>query len=580
MSQNKKNRFIPLIVAVSVVAGILLGNFYANHFAGHRLSIINTSSNKLNDLLHFIDDQYVDTVEINDLVERSMPQILGELDPHSIYIPVQKAQQANDDLAGSFSGIGVQFTIRKDTIHINNVIKGGPSEKVGLQPGDRVVKVNGEDFVGSICTNEEAMRRLKGEKGSQVKLEVKRRGEDKLLSFTIVRGDIPVNSVKAAYMINKEVGYIQIDKFGETTYPEMLTALAKLNQAQFKGVIIDLRGNTGGYMGAAIQMVNEFLPANRLIVYTQGRKSPREEYRSDGRGIYQDLPLVVLVDEGSASASEIFAGAIQDNDRGMVVGRRSFGKGLVQQPIEFGDHSVIRLTIARYYTPAGRCIQKPYKKGHDEDYELDLLTRYEHGEFFSQDSIKQTGEEYKTVMGRTVYGGGGIMPDVFVPQDTTNVTSYYRMAINGGYVIQFAYEYTDDNRAELGKQPDCQALAKYLVKKNIVEEFVRYADKLGLKRRNIMVQTSHKLLERVLLGNIIYIIQNDEEYAKFLNQDDPTITKTLELFKNNETRPKAKEAEMQNRKDAKKVAYMPVRVPGRVYADKRSDYSLLTTHNS
>ncbi|MCQ2246112.1 MAG: S41 family peptidase [Bacteroidaceae bacterium] len=568
MSQNKKNRFIPLIVAVSVVAGILLGNFYANHFAGHRLSIINTSSNKLNDLLHFIDDQYVDTVEINDLVERSMPQILGELDPHSIYIPVQKAQQANDDLAGSFSGIGVQFTIRKDTIHINNVIKGGPSEKVGLQPGDRVVKVNGEDFVGSICTNEEAMRRLKGEKGSQVKLEVKRRGEDKLLPFTIVRGDIPVNSVKAAYMINKEVGYIQIDKFGETTYPEMLTALAKLNQAQFKGVIIDLRGNTGGYMGAAIQMVNEFLPANRLIVYTQGRKSPREEYRSDGRGIYQDLPLVVLVDEGSASASEIFAGAIQDNDRGMVVGRRSFGKGLVQQPIEFGDHSVIRLTIARYYTPAGRCIQKPYKKGHDEDYELDLLTRYEHGEFFSQDSIKQTGEEYKTVMGRTVYGGGGIMPDVFVPQDTTNVTSYYRMAINGGYVIQFAYEYTDDNRAELGKQPDCQALAKYLVKKNIVEEFVRYADKLGLKRRNIMVQTSHKLLERVLLGNIIYIIQNDEEYAKFLNQDDPTITKTLELFKNNETRPKAKEAEMQNRKDAKKVAYMPVRVPGRVYADK------------
>lgn len=568
MSQNKKNRFIPLIVAVSVVAGILLGNFYANHFAGHRLSIINTSSNKLNDLLHFIDDQYVDTVEINDLVERSMPQILGELDPHSIYIPVQKAQQANDDLAGSFSGIGVQFTIRKDTIHINNVIKGGPSEKVGLQPGDRVVKVNGEDFVGSICTNEEAMRRLKGEKGSQVKLEVKRRGEDKLLPFTIVRGDIPVNSVKAAYMINKEVGYIQIDKFGETTYPEMLTALAKLNQAQFKGVIIDLRGNTGGYMGAAIQMVNEFLPANRLIVYTQGRKSPREEYRSDGRGIYQDLPLVVLVDEGSASASEIFAGAIQDNDRGMVVGRRSFGKGLVQQPIEFGDHSVIRLTIARYYTPAGRCIQKPYKKGHDEDYELDLLTRYEHGEFFSQDSIKQTGEEYKTVMGRTVYGGGGIMPDVFVPQDTTNVTSYYRMAINGGYVIQFAYEYTDDNRAELSKLLDCQALAKYLVKKNIVEEFVRYADKLGLKRRNIMVQTSHKLLERVLLGNIIYIIQNDEEYAKFLNQDDPTITKTLELFKNNETRPKAKEAEMQNRKDAKKVAFMPVRVPGRVYADK------------
>ena len=246
---------------------------------------------------------------------------------------------------------------------------------MGLLAGDRIIKVDGEDFTGEIVTNEEVLHRLKGEKGSEVKLTVLRRGQKEFLDFTVVRGDIPVNSIKAAYMINKEVGYMQIEKFGETTYPEMLVGLAKLNQANFKGLIIDLRGNTGGYMGAAIQMVNEFLPANRLIVYTEGRKSARQEYKSDGRGGYQNLPLVVLVDEASASASEIFSGAIQDNDRGVVVGRRTFGKGLVQEQVEFGDHSMIRLTIARYYTPSGRCVQKPYKKGHDEDYEMDILTR-------------------------------------------------------------------------------------------------------------------------------------------------------------------------------------------------------------
>lgn len=538
MNARRTVRFIPLIIAVSVIVGILVGSFYATHFSGKRLNnIINTSSNKLNDLLHIVNDQYVDTVQLNDLVERSMPQILGELDPHSVYIPAKDTQQVSDELAGSFSGIGIQFTIRKDTIHINQVIKGGPSEKVGLQPGDRIIKVDDEVFVGKICTNDEAMRRLKGERGSQVRLHVLRRGEPELLSYVITRGDIPVNSVKAAYMVNKEIGYIQIDKFGETTYPEMLTALAKLNSMNFKGVIIDLRGNTGGYMGAAIQMVNEFLPSDRLIVYTQGRKSPREEYRSDGRGSYQDLPLIVLVDEGSASASEIFAGAIQDNDRGTIVGRRSFGKGLVQQPIEFGDHSMIRLTIARYYTPAGRCIQKPYKKGRDEDYEMDLLTRYEHGEFFSQDSIKQTGEEYKTIIGRTVYGGGGIMPDYFVPQDTTGITSYYRMAVNQGFLTQFAYEYTDNNRPALSQITKAQDMANYLLKDHVVDKFVAYAEKLGLKRRNIMLQKSHKLFERNLLANIIYIILNDNQYAQYINQDDPTMLKALEVFKQGKSIP-------------------------------------------
>ena len=538
MSQNKSTRFIPLIIAISVVIGILLGTFYAHHFSGNRLSIINTNSNKLNDLLHIIDDQYVDTVDLSNLVERAMPEILGELDPHSIYIPAQKSQEATDELAGSFSGIGVQFTIRQDTIYINNVIKGGPSEKVGLLAGDRIVKVDGEDFTGEIVTNEEVLHRLKGEKGSEVKLTVLRRGQKDFLDFTVVRGDIPVNSVKAAYMINKEVGYMQIEKFGETTYPEMLVGLAKLRQANFKGLIIDLRGNTGGYMGAAIQMVNEFLPANRLIVYTEGRKSARQEYKSDGRGSYQDLPLVVLVDEASASASEIFSGAIQDNDRGMVIGRRTFGKGLVQEQVEFGDHSMIRLTIARYYTPSGRCVQKPYKKGHDEDYEMDILTRYQRGEFFSVDSIKQSGNAYETSIGRKIYGGGGIMPDYFVPQDTVNYTSYFRMANQQGFIIQYTYEYTDDNRQTLSKYDTYESLVKFLAKQNIVEQFANYANKKGLKRRNLMLQKSIKLFERALYGNIVYIMLNDEEYAKFVNESDPTVLKAVNILKNNEAWPK------------------------------------------
>lgn len=339
-------------------------------------------------------------------------------------------------------------------------------------------------------------------------------------------------------MINKEVGYMQIEKFGETTYPEMLVGLAKLRQANFKGLIIDLRGNTGGYMGAAIQMVNEFLPANRLIVYTEGRKSARQEYKSDGRGSYQDLPLVVLVDEASASASEIFSGAIQDNDRGMVVGRRTFGKGLVQEQVEFGDHSMIRLTIARYYTPSGRCVQKPYKKGHDEDYEMDILTRYQRGEFFSVDSIKQSGNAYETSIGRKIYGGGGIMPDYFVPQDTVNYTSYFRMANQQGFIIQYTYEYTDDNRQTLSKYDTYESLVKFLAKQNIVEQFANYANKKGLKRRNLMLQKSIKLFERALYGNIVYIMLNDEEYAKFVNESDPTVLKAVNILKNNEAWPK------------------------------------------
>ena len=543
MSKNRTSRFIPIIIAVSIVAGILIGTFYANHFSGNRLGIINTSSNKLNALLRIIDDQYVDTVKMNELVEDAMPQILGELDPHSSYIPAKDLEAVNSDLKGSFSGIGIQFTIQQDTIHISNVIQGGPSEKVGLMAGDRIISVNDTAFVGKIVTNYESMKRLKGPKGSEVKLGVYRPGEKEPLYFTIIRGDIPVKSVDTAYMLNEKFGYIKINKFGETTYPELLIALAKLNQDNCKGVIIDLRGNTGGYMGAAIQMVNEFLPKNNLIVYTQGRKSPRENYHSNGTGSSQKMPLIVLTDEGSASASEIFAGAIQDNDRGTIIGRRSFGKGLVQQPIDFSDGSAIRLTIARYYTPSGRCIQRPYENGKDSKYEMDWITRYEHGEFFSKDSIKlDENLRYSTGLGRPVYGGGGIMPDVFVPQDTTGVSSYLIEVSNKGLILQFSFQYTDRNRAKLSEYDNEEDLLKYLRHQSIVEQFVRFADSKGVKRRNLLIHKSYKLLERSLYGNIIYNILGREQYIRYINQSDATVKKALDILERGEAFPKAPEA--------------------------------------
>ena len=541
MSNKKNNRYMPLIMALCVVVGVLIGTFYANHFSGNRLSIINTSSNKLNNLLHIVEDQYVDTVNVNDLVEKAMPQILAELDPHSVYIPAKDVQIANDDLRGSFSGVGIEFTIRQDTLHVQQVISNGPAERAGLIAGDKIVTVDGDNFTGKKLTNEEAMHRLKGPKDTQVKLGIMRFGEKKIREFTVTRGEIPTKSVTATYMLDDDTGYIRIKNFGENTYPELLIALAKLSQQGFQNLTIDLRGNTGGYLQSALQIANEFLPKNRIIVYTQGRKSPRQDFRSDGRGSYQRIPLVVLIDEGSASASEILAGAIQDNDRGTIIGRRSFGKGLVQQPISFNDQSMIRLTIARYYSPSGRCIQKPYTSGDNKDYEEDILTRYEHGEFFNEDSIKHEGPAYKTGLGRSVYGGGGITPDIFVAEDTTDVTSYYKQASMSGLIIQYAYTYVDNNRQKLNQYKTVEELAKYLSKQNLVDKFATYADQLGLKRRNLMIQKSHKLLERYIHSRIVYNMMSEEAWMKYLNIDDPAIMEALKVFRNNAAFPSVPE---------------------------------------
>jgi carboxyl-terminal processing protease len=525
-----KNRYMPLILAMCVIVGILIGTFYANHFSGNRLNVINSGSNKLSNLLHIIDDQYVDTININDVVEKAIPQILAELDPHSVYITAKDAEVASDDLKGSFYGIGIEFIINNDTISVQNVIAGGPAQKAGLLAGDKIVTIDGKPFVGKECTNEEAMHRLKGPDKSTVTVGIKRYGSKEVKNYTITRGEVKTKSISATYMLNEKTGYIRIKNFGENTYAEMLVSLAQLANDGFENLVIDLRDNTGGYLEAAVQMANEFLPKDRLIVYTQGRKSARQNYNSDGRGTYQHLPLVVLINENSASASEIFAGAMQDNDRATIVGRRSFGKGLVQQQIAFPDGSMVRLTIARYYTPSGRCIQKPYSAGETQDYEKDIVERYQHGEFFSKDSIKHEGPAYHTISGRTVYGGGGITPDIFIPEDTTDVTSYYRAASMTGLIMQFALTYTDENRLKLNSFREMQELADYLVKQNLVDKFATYADKHDLQRRNLMIQRSYNLLETHINSRIIYNVLDEQAWTEYLNLKDKVIKAALKVL--------------------------------------------------
>lgn len=542
MARSKKSRFIPLYVSLGIVFGILVGNFYANQYSGKSLSIINASGNKLNDLLHIIDDQYVDTVNVADLVEKALPQIMSELDPHSVYVSASEVEESMQDLKGSFSGIGVQFFPYRDTICVVNVIPGGPSERAGLKAGDRIVRIDGELYVGDkIVNNDTTKKRLKGTTGTTVQLGIVRPGEDKELSYSIIRGDVPVKTVDAAYMVNDSTGYIRITSFGDTTYPEFLAALAKLNGYDFQHIILDLRGNLGGYLHPSVQVANEFLPKDRLIVYTEGRKSPREEYRSDGRGSYQTMPMVVLVDETSASSSEILTGAIQDNDRGIIIGRRTFGKGLVQIPIEFNDGSMLRLTKARYYTPSGRCVQKPYVMGDESSYDMDLVDRLTHGEFFSKDSIKSGGEEYVTRIGRKVYGGGGIIPDVFIPRDTLGMTSYFKEAYMQGLFPKFAFSFVDDHRKEMSNLRTLEEVEHYLKKFRLVDLFVRYAQNSGLKRRNLLIAKSRKLIESYVVSAILSDLLDVEELVKYVNRDDPYLTEALRLFREGKAFPKVEE---------------------------------------
>lgn len=552
--KQHSSRLIPIYTAIAIVVGMLIGNIYGSHFAGHRVSLINTSSNKLSDLLHIVSDEYVDSVSISDLVEKALPQILKELDPHSTYISAADAEASMQDLKGSFSGIGVQFTIYDDTIRIVRVIDGGPSKRAGLEAGDRIVTIDDSTYVGPDINNDETMRRLKGPENTKVKLGIQRAGSNKMLTYTIDRGSVPVKSIDASYMIDKHTGYIRITSWGDTTYPEFLASMRQLNSDGLDNLIIDLRGNLGGYLTAATQLANEFLPADRLIVYTQGRRYPREDFKSDGRGSYQDMPLVVLVDETSASASEIFAGAMQDNDRATIIGRRSFGKGLVQVPIEFRDGSIVRLTRARYYTPSGRCVQKPYTPGDEEAYENDLIQRAEAGEYFSSDSIKTDGEKFTTRLGRTVYGGGGIIPDHFIARDTLGYTSYFKEVVMNGQMATYAYYFVDKHRANISKCRKYEDVVAFLKNYNYVEDFATFADERGTKRRNLMIMTSHSLLERFLTSYIIGDILDTQAAVEYNNLSDLTVLKALEVIKNNEAFPVHDKEAAQVRSKGRQVA--------------------------
>ena len=497
------------------------------------------NNDKFNEILGIIEEQYVDSISLDSLIEKSIPKILTELDPHSIYIPADEVEATNSDLESSFSGIGIRFTIQEDTIHVSDVIRGGPAEQVGMLAGDLIITVNDTLFVGSgVCTNETAMKKLKGPQGSYVKLGIQRNGEKELLEFNIRRDQIPVESIEAAYIIDGKWGYVQVEKFAENTYAEFIQALITFIYSNTQGIIIDLRGNGGGYLGIALEMANQFLKEGEVIVYTEGHTSAKQIDIANGHGLFQSTPLVILVDETSASASEILAGTIQDNDRGTIIGRRTFGKGLVQQPVDLNDGSMIRLTIARYYTPSGRCIQKPYTKGDSEQYALDLLDRYNRGEFFSQDSIHfDQSLVYRTKKGRIVYGGGGIMPDIFVSSDTANMTSYAQEAFSRALVTRFALKYSDTNRAVLSNYKTHQELVTYLQSQPMLEKFIEFAETKGLKRRNNLISKSRSILERSIYSNIIYQILGTLEHVKYINLEDPTVLKAIEVLEKGEAFP-------------------------------------------
>lgn len=524
------SRLLPLYISIAVVVGVLIGRFYANQYSGNRISFINTSQDKISNLLDAINERYVDKVDMNEIVEKSIPQILKELDPHSTYVSAKDVEASMQELKGSFSGIGVQYMIYEDTVRVVRIIEGGPAEEAGLRAGDRIVTIDNKPFVGKSVNNDAVMKNLKGERGSSVRLGVKRNGIRNLVNISITRGDVEVKSIDASYMLDEKTGYIRITSWGNNTYAEFLRAMATLSPKGMENLVIDLRGNLGGYLQAAVEVANEFLPKNSMIVYDEGRNFKKEEYKSDGKGSYQQMPLVVLIDETSASASEIFAGAMQDNDRATLVGRRSFGKGLVQVPLEFRDGSMLRLTVARYYTPSGRCVQKPFKPGDEEDYENDLLQRAATGEYFSSDSIKTSGEVYKTRLGRKVYGGGGIIPDYFIPRDTIGFTSYYKDVYMSGTINQFAFWYVDNHRQELSRYSEALQLAKYLRSQKIVEAFANYADKHGMKRRNLMIKTSHALLENSIISNIISDRLGIGSAVIYLNNNDPFVAKALNIL--------------------------------------------------
>ncbi len=535
MNNRLKNPavWIPLTVALAFVGGMLStkGLFVQDRSA--------SGNNKLNTLLNIIGHEYVDAVDTDSLMETMYPQLLSGLDPHSVYIKAEDLEAVNSELEGSFSGIGITFNMLNDSINVLEVLSGGPSEKVGLLAGDRIVTINDSVVAGKKWSNEKVMSWLRGESGTKVRLGIRRSTSPELLPFEVTRGPIPVTSIDASYLIDDETGYIRVNKFGRTTYDEFYTDMVKLRDAGAKRYVVDLRGNGGGFMEMAVMMANEFLPAGQLIVATHGRDESAESTAvSDGGGTFQNAELTVLIDEFSASASEIFAGAIQDHDRGLVVGRRSFGKALVQRQMELPDGSAVRLTIARYYTPSGRCIQKTYTHGENLDYAHEIVDRYNSGEIFNGDSIKHDDSMiFKTDAGRVVYGGGGIMPDIFVPNDTAEITSYYLNVLNKGLLQKFSFDFTDRHRAELKNAGSVNAMLKVLPPdEELLVEFVDYAKSNGVPARWYYINISRKLIVKDLKALIARDVFGTSAFYKVNNLTDPTVVRALQEMRRGATR--------------------------------------------
>ncbi|MFA6702041.1 MAG: S41 family peptidase [Dysgonamonadaceae bacterium] len=533
-SEKKTRTWLPLWVGVGIAIGIFIGNKYSMFTQ----TGAEGGKNKLSAVLNYINSSYVDKVDMNELVEDALLKIVQGLDPHSAYISAKDMKRVNEELEGQFSGIGVSFYVLRDTIVVTSIVPGGPSEAVGIVPGDRIVKVGDSIVAGTSITNDKVLKILRGEKGSEVTLAIKRSNHKDLKNIIVTRGNIPVKSIPVSYMLTDKIGYIKVETFASTTFNEFISAISKLKNLGSDSFVIDLRGNVGGKLDIVIAMVNEFLDKGQLIVYAEGRDFPRVDNYADGSGTCKKDQVVVLIDEMSASASEIFSGAIQDHDRGLVMGRKSFGKGLVQSQQDFPDGSAVRLTIARYYTPSGRSIQRKFEKGHYDEYEMTAINRYIQGDYANVDTTMNL-QPAETDGGRTVYGGDGIMPDIFIPRDTLGINSYYNTLVNTGLLLDYAMVYSDMYRDKLDKFDSWMELYKHLLRQPLLDNLVSYADNKGVRPRPYYIQESSLLLEKQLYAFIIRNFFDEEGVYSILLKDDTLMRKSVEMIETGKATPQA-----------------------------------------
>ena len=538
MENKVKHIYRTIVLVLLLAVGLFTGLYIGRQITANQVRLLLNGAlpgnDKLARTLAVIEQQYIDSISRDSLIELAIPAIVHKLDPHSVYLPPKDFKVAEEPLKGEFDGIGVVFNMGTDTVIIMNVIPTGPSRKAGILSGDRIIKVNDTLISGVKMPQDKVMKRLRGPRGTKVKLSIERKGISDLVDIVVTRDAIPLHSVEASLMLTDDIGFIKLSQFSVTSYSEIMKALASLRKQGMRSLIFDLRGNPGGFLDQAILIANEFLPAGKLIVYTMDRNGKQMRQYSDGRGKSTDLNVAILIDESSASSSEILAGALQDNDCGTIIGRRSFGKGLVQQQIPFNDGSALRITVARYFTPTGRSIQKPYTAGDGESYDHDIIDRFNRNEFFSADSIHFADSlRFTTPKGKVVYGGGGIMPDIFVPLDTMRLTKYYVEITGRNILYRYTIEYSDINRKKLEKVQNLKEMKALLESdKSLLNDFVRYAEKQGVKPNWNEIEASRKIIETQLRA---YISRNsdleDKAFYYFIYPIDKTILRAIEELK-------------------------------------------------